>query len=434
MTGTLRVFVSSTMNDLINERMAVVDKLKEFNFEPVNAEGILPTGQDSWDRIAGEIASCHVFALILGDRYGWIPQSGPHAEDGLSVTELEYREARRLGMPILPFFKTLTYGADSATEDAQKRDRFRQEVAQWDGGTFRAEFRLARDLGHLVAKSVIGLISDNFISRTVAPREAPSGSNDSGPISRLALPDRLVQAVLDRSAVLFAGAGMSLQSGLPSAAAFTEALMERIRTVDPDYKQPIQGSAFHSVASDVETILGAAALHDAVRALIAVQDTTVPSTIQTTAVRAFDLIVTTNYDTLLEAADQDSRLMVVGRDLRQGALEGAALVKLHGSFDDPSWLVATESDLIQFNDRRANLLESVRRQLRTRPLIVVGSSLRDPSIVSLFNDCRPEINGWIVAPLIGAVDQRRAASWGLEPVQASASDFFASIDGLRRQQ
>lgn len=45
MPSKIRVFVSSTMKDLANERDAVVRKIAELNFEPVDAE--------SWLRKAG---------------------------------------------------------------------------------------------------------------------------------------------------------------------------------------------------------------------------------------------------------------------------------------------------------------------------------------------------------------------------------------------
>ena len=67
MPQKLRVFISSTMEDLANEREAVVARLKAFNLEPVNAEGLLPTGETSWNVIEDEIRSSHIFVLILGE-------------------------------------------------------------------------------------------------------------------------------------------------------------------------------------------------------------------------------------------------------------------------------------------------------------------------------------------------------------------------------
>src|SRR4051812_46430782 len=103
----IRVFIASTMKDLKNERSEVVSRVGRLNFEPVNAEGWPPTGSRAWDRIEQEMQSCHLFVLILGDSYGWTPDGGPGAEDGLSVTHMEARKARELGLPILPFLKRL---------------------------------------------------------------------------------------------------------------------------------------------------------------------------------------------------------------------------------------------------------------------------------------------------------------------------------------
>src|ERR687891_352999 len=71
----IRVFIASTMEDLENERSEVVTRVRQLNFEPVNAEGWLPTGSRPWDRIEKEMESCHLFVLILGNRYGWIPET-----------------------------------------------------------------------------------------------------------------------------------------------------------------------------------------------------------------------------------------------------------------------------------------------------------------------------------------------------------------------
>jgi hypothetical protein len=59
MPGKLRIFISSTMEDLENERAMIVQRLNSMNFEPVNAEGLLPNGATSWDRISEELDSWH---------------------------------------------------------------------------------------------------------------------------------------------------------------------------------------------------------------------------------------------------------------------------------------------------------------------------------------------------------------------------------------
>lgn len=241
MAGPLRVFISSTMLDVANERADVARKLRHFNFEPVNAEGLMPDGTGSWARIEAEIRTCDIFVLVLGESYGWIPDSGPKSEFGLSVTELEFEEARRQELPILVFIKRLS---DRAPRD-DRRDAFRKRVAAWDGGYFRAEFDLAHDLADSVGQAVVELISNTFRGRALEAHRAERAwalGESRLAASEVALPDELVRAVADGSAVLLLGAGASLQAGMPSAAAFVQAMVDRLRQLDPTYEPLASGT------------------------------------------------------------------------------------------------------------------------------------------------------------------------------------------------
>jgi hypothetical protein len=144
--GRLRVFVSSTMEDLVNERLAVCLKLRELNFEPVNAENWLPNGENSWDRICGKIRSSDLVVLLLGERYGWIPQEGPKGGLGKSVTHLEFEEARQRHLTILPFAKRLKYSSKPPTDDEQKRNEFRRKRSN---GPCTSEGRNSRTIASL---------------------------------------------------------------------------------------------------------------------------------------------------------------------------------------------------------------------------------------------------------------------------------------------
>ncbi|WP_340537878.1 DUF4062 domain-containing protein [Nocardioides sp. GXZ039] len=440
MAGPLKVFVSSTMKDLANERAAVVQELLRLNYEPVNAEGILPTGGGSWAVIADELKDCDIVVLVLGESYGWVPTSGPYADSDQSVTEIEYREAIRLELPVLPFFKRLGYDAPRDTDQAKRRDAFRRQVAAWDTGHFRAEFELALDLAPLVGQSIGRLLAATWREMVeLRPAAAPASSSDPAvadtghhvpvpkpaTISGAPLPDDLVQAVADRSAVLFAGAGMSLQAGLPSAYALTQYLLGKINEVDPLYQRGAHGGDFNDVASDLARLIGSIGLSQAVADMMGSEALIEPSIAQQLAVEAFDLVVTTNWDTLLERADRLNRLIVVADET--AAVPGSALVKLHGTIDQPTGLVVTAEDLDAHDRRRRHVIEAVRQQMSTRPVIVVGSSLRDPTTIRLFTDRAQAPTGWFVAPLISEVDSIRVRALNLEPLVGTAESFFAAL-------
>jgi Domain of unknown function (DUF4062)/SIR2-like domain len=421
------------MEDLANERDAVVQMLRALNLEPVNAEGVLPTGGTSWQVISAELARCDLFVLLLGERYGWIPSTGPHAGSGLSVTELEYETAIEQGIPVLAFVKTLKYGTDDRSEDARRRDQFRRRVEDWAEGHFRQEFRLASDLAETVKHSVISLLATEYQrQRIIANRQPHVGEVHPRPDSTeqsatsVRLPGELVRAVADRSAVLFAGAGLSLQAGLPSAFAFAEGLVQRLAELDPDYLMPMGGNTFNAIASDFELLLGRPALEKALQELIGVQDVAAPVQAHDAATRLFNLVITTNYDNLLERSASAERLTLIADEI-DGALPERALVKLHGSLDDPSGIVLTDAQLARFPVSRAQLLHAIADQLRSRPVVVIGSSVRDPSIIGLFERCIPDMAGWIVAPVFSRIDRMRVQRWGLTPITASAEEFFAAL-------
>jgi len=88
MTTKLRVFISSTMKDLRNERQQLVDWLESPGFEPVNNEEFNPNGQTRWARIGPKIGDCYLFAPIIGDNYGWMALARGNPSRTLNMTLL----------------------------------------------------------------------------------------------------------------------------------------------------------------------------------------------------------------------------------------------------------------------------------------------------------------------------------------------------------
>jgi hypothetical protein len=102
-----------------------------------------------------------------------------------------------------------------------------------------------------------------------------------------------------------------------------------------------------------------------------------------------DEAVTTNYDTLFEAA-----AAAVGREVAVLPYEAAAekhrwLLKLHGSTKGPPEdIVLTRGDYLRYADRRAALAGIVQALLITRHMLFVGFSLRDDNFVRIADDVR----------------------------------------------
>jgi internalin A len=97
---TLRAFVSSTFQDLRRHRARVIEALER--------GGIVVDPMERWPADADEpcvfsqrrVAGCQLCVLLVARRRGHVPDP---ATDPRSITQMEYDEARRLGIDVLVF-------------------------------------------------------------------------------------------------------------------------------------------------------------------------------------------------------------------------------------------------------------------------------------------------------------------------------------------
>lgn len=89
------VFISSTFDDLKDERQAVQDVVISAGDFPVQMESFPAADEDQFEFIKALIDKCDYYVLIVAGRYG------TPAEDGMSYTEKEYRYAVSKGIPVL---------------------------------------------------------------------------------------------------------------------------------------------------------------------------------------------------------------------------------------------------------------------------------------------------------------------------------------------
>lgn len=429
------------MKDLANERDAVKRRLKDFNFEPVLAEDILPNGVSSWERIVQEIESCHVMVLISGERYGWIPPDGPMAAERKAITHLEYLRAKENGLPVLAFFKRLD-DIDHSSDDARLREQFRREIAAWKDGAFIQQFALASDLASHVTEALVRMLQDDYQRRHIGNR-APAVAEATARIiaadsvraesSMLPLPNRLVESVSQGHACMFAGAGISLSAGLPGAPAFIEQLTQLVRSRDREYSVNAVGAGFSVAATDAEVACGQVALRSAVVQLVDPPQGVQPTGAHALAVRLFGRILTTNFDSLFERAAAAKGLSydTVVTEIADHKLPPKVIVKLHGSAHQAGSLMLTEREVLMLDLHRPKLWGAVVHLLATTTVVVLGTSLRDPSVVRLFEralQVQGELSGYYVVPHASQTTQARVAQWGLQTVAADADTFMSALD------
>lgn len=94
-----QVFVSSTFEDLREEREKVIETLLNKNCIPVGMEYFPAADDEQMTIIKNLIDECDYYILILGGRYGSIE---PKTQK--SYTQLEYEYAEEKGVPISAFY------------------------------------------------------------------------------------------------------------------------------------------------------------------------------------------------------------------------------------------------------------------------------------------------------------------------------------------
>jgi len=139
------VFVSSTYEDLREERAEVQKALLKLHCMPIGMELFGSADEETWDFIKRQIDGCDYYVVVIADKYGSTD------EDGVSYTEKEYDYARELKKPVLSFIhgNRKSIRRDKTEDDAIKRDKleaFIEKVRRSPVGWFTSPDDLAKEV------------------------------------------------------------------------------------------------------------------------------------------------------------------------------------------------------------------------------------------------------------------------------------------------
>ncbi|KAB0671138.1 DUF4062 domain-containing protein [Oryzomonas sagensis] len=148
-----QVFLSSTYEDLKEERLEVMKARLELDCFPCGMEYFPAANEDQWAYIRDLIDQCDYYIVVIGGRYGSTDSSG------ISFTQKEYEYAVSLGVPVIAFVHsapdTIATGKTDKNALAKaKLDEFKTLVQTqlckgWSN---------AHELGAVVSRSLTQLI------------------------------------------------------------------------------------------------------------------------------------------------------------------------------------------------------------------------------------------------------------------------------------
>ena len=160
----LRVFISSTMDDLREERTAVADAIsKNIFLEAVYAESFTARSESPREVCLEKVRRSNIYVGIFKDRYGYVPSNNnPKA---CSVVVLEYDEAKKNQLPLFIFIDK----NDSTREGKLKE--FLDEITDFDRGHWRKEYSNTEELVQFVLDAINRDITKSYVETLNAKRK-----------------------------------------------------------------------------------------------------------------------------------------------------------------------------------------------------------------------------------------------------------------------
>lgn len=151
-------FISSTYRDLINERDKTIDTIDNLDSSKAIAmERISSNPNPPKEVCLAHLRNCNAVILILGDKYGSIDP-----EEKISVTQIEYNEARSLHLPVFVFRKVNSdeeWIPDEKNANTKKKlENFKKLL---DAEHYRVTFQTSEELGRKIAIAIYNFESDN---------------------------------------------------------------------------------------------------------------------------------------------------------------------------------------------------------------------------------------------------------------------------------
>jgi tetratricopeptide (TPR) repeat protein len=132
------IMVSSTFTDLEAHRREVIDAIHRFGFHAnVMEYSGARSDADVIDTSLRMVRESVAYLCVIGHKYGQTPADADRNPKGLSITELEFNEARKLGRPILLFLMAddhpVTKGdVEPDPKKRKKLEAFRRQAKRVD--------------------------------------------------------------------------------------------------------------------------------------------------------------------------------------------------------------------------------------------------------------------------------------------------------------
>jgi hypothetical protein len=187
-----KIYVSSTFVDLKEHRAAVIETLTQLGHQVVSMEHYVAEDMIPLAKCLADVRSCDFYLGIFAWRYGFIP---PNSPNGLSITELEYREAENKAIPRLIFLLDQSIAWTPASMDVYTGEGRKGEQIQ----AFRSELQLKRLISFFTSPDNLARKVSVAVSLAIskARQQSLSGAEALADVQRTPLGSSLVGAIAE---------------------------------------------------------------------------------------------------------------------------------------------------------------------------------------------------------------------------------------------
>ncbi len=147
-----RIFISSTMNDLKEERSIIKDIITGSGNVPIMSEMTIDIHNRPRKAIERQIERCDCYIGVFHSRWGYVPITDN--PEKLSVTAIEYEKARELALPRLILI--------SSAEKEPEFQNFLDNISRFETGDWRNKYDNLIELTKIVSQAISRLNIEEY--------------------------------------------------------------------------------------------------------------------------------------------------------------------------------------------------------------------------------------------------------------------------------
>jgi NAD-dependent SIR2 family protein deacetylase len=258
---------------------------------------------------------------------------------------------------------------------------------------------------------------------------------------KISLPPQLMRTVRESRCLLFLGAGVSYNAGLPSGKDLSHILADQLKQdFNSGDTKKSQIEELESYRDDLKKIsqlyqnyYGGRIVYNKISEILAEKERTARKDILEPLkhLNTVRNIITTNYDRLVENTLDPSDCQVVCKelDIREFDTPKRSLIKLHGTRTDPESMVLTTQDYDEYFKKHEAIIELTKTLFRQKTLIIVGYSLEDENFRQIFSQIEDydKVKNFFVSPNVTLFQELHWEERGFQHVPLSAEEFFKAL-------